>query len=220
MILFRNIFAVFVFAVLVLLSFLVIPGRAQMPTVPTATAFTTALEGTLTADPAVSVLLTPYVLPCGQGSNLLGLLPCGPESQQGVFVHIKSADAGFDSYGVTIRYRTAAGDLKTAAKSVKRAEDGWTTVAFTIGRVKTPYLPDGVVIDGVDVVKQTAPVTVPIGERYFTQSPFMDAMERAERRDRALWMDRRYNCVAFTSMPPKTVCTDKSGANLGEAYFQ
>lgn len=122
----------------------------------------------------VSVLVTPYVLPCGQGSTLLGLLPCGPDSQQGIFVHLRSEDADFASYGVTVRYRTAAGEKKTATKSVAR-EDGWTvtkesswtTVAFQIGRVKTPYLPDGVIVDGVDVVKQGAPVSVPIGEAYF-----------------------------------------------------
>lgn len=149
MITIRNLWIAAVVLAMALLGFLVVPAKAQ--------------------ETELQFHITPYVLPCGQGSTLLGLLPCGPDSQQGIFVHVRSDSTNFASYSVTVRYRTAAGERKTATETEPR-KDGWTTVAFVIGRVKTPYLPDGVVVDGVDVVKQQPAVSFTVGEGYFADA--------------------------------------------------
>lgn len=101
---------------------------------------------------SIEVHQVPFVPPCEPGTLLFGISRCPPVEEQGIFVHVK-ASGEFEAYEVTVDYRTASGEMKTAVEKVpRRNDDGYHTAVFLIGRVKTGGMP-GITIDGVSVKK-------------------------------------------------------------------
>lgn len=125
----------------------------------------------------VEIIPGPLGLPCEPGDMQFGFFPCPPVERQGVFIHVRADDwkaGAFDGYLVTVTYRTAAGELKTATCGGdnpcpkrtrdwgKEWDDGWRTVAFQIGRVATGPLA-GITVESVAVAKVPAPAVITIG---------------------------------------------------------
>jgi len=114
--------------------------------------------------------------PCEPGQLIFGAFPCPPVEAQGVLVHVRSDDwrtGSFDSYSVTVNYRTVSGEKKSATLTVKRArdfgqswDDGWRAVGFNIGRVATASL-SGITIESIAVSKVPTPVVITVGETRF-----------------------------------------------------
>lgn len=112
-------------------------------------------------------------IPCEPGDTVLGLFFCPPVEAQGVLVHVRSDDwrtGEHDSYSVTITYRTASGERKTASGTVKRErefgkewDDGWRTVGFNVGRVATGPL-SGITVESVAVAKVPKPAVITVGK--------------------------------------------------------
>lgn len=101
---------------------------------------------------SIEVHQVPFVPPCEPGTLLFGISKCPAIEEQGIFVHVK-ASGEFSAYQVTVDYRTASGEMKTAVETVpRRNDDGYHTAVFVIGRVKTGGMP-GITIDGVAVKK-------------------------------------------------------------------
>ena len=122
----------------------------------------------------VEIIAGPLGLPCEPGDMQFGFFPCPPVERQGVFIHVR-APGDFDSHLVTVTYRTATGELKTATCGGenpcpkrtrdwgKEWDDGWRTVAFQIGRVATGPL-SGITVESVAVAKVPAPAVITIGK--------------------------------------------------------
>lgn len=118
----------------------------------------------------VEIIAGPLGFPCEPGDMQFGFFPCPPIERQGVLIHVR-APGDFDSYLVTVTYRTASGELKTATcggdnPCPKRKrdfgldwDDGWRTVAFQIGRIAVGPL-SGITIESVAVTKVPLPVAV------------------------------------------------------------
>lgn len=131
--------------------------------------------------------------PCEPGDMQFGFYPCPPVEAQGVLVHVRADDwrtGSFDSYAVTINYRTeeqciqlptnppesrciGGGEKKSATLTVKRErdfgkewDDGWRAVGFNIGRVAIGPL-SGITVLSVAVAKVHAPVVITVGETNF-----------------------------------------------------
>lgn len=138
----------------------------------------TLLAFTLRADAQVlrqgdtEAIVAPLGIPCEPGDRMLGSFPCPPVEAQGVLVHVRSDDWAwglFDSYAVTVNYRTAAGEKKSSTLTVKRERDfgkdwdaGWRSVGFNIGRVAVGLL-SGITVESVAVAKAPAPVVITVG---------------------------------------------------------
>lgn len=142
----------------------------------------------------IEVHTAPFVPPCEPGTLLFGFSVCPPVEEQGIFVHVR-ASGEFEAYEVTVDYRTASGEAKTATETVKRRnDDGYHTAAFVIGRVKVGAMP-GITIDGVAVKKLPAlsasnavivPVPGTLNGRIDLSGPL---------------------CYVGTSNPPVMICT-------------
>ena len=127
----------------------------------------------------IEIIAGPLGIPCEPGDMQFGLFPCPPVERQGVLIHVR-APGDFDHYLVTVTYRTAAGELKTATCGGenpcpkrtrdwgKEWDDGWRTVAFQIGRVATGPLA-GIIVESVAVAKVPAPAVITIGKTTFGQ---------------------------------------------------
>ena len=121
-------------------------------------------------------IVAPLGIPCEPGDMQFGFYPCPPISSQGVLVHVRADDwrtGGFDSYAVTVTYRTTEGESKTAMLTVKRErdfgkdwDDGWRAVGFNIGRVAVGPLP-GITVESVAVAKVPVPVVITVGKSHF-----------------------------------------------------
>lgn len=138
----------------------------------------TLLAFTLRADAQVlrqgdtEAIVAPLGIPCEPGDMTFGFYPCPPVASQGVLVHVRAdgwAADSFDAYAVTVNYRTAAGEKKSATLTVKRErdfgkdwDDGWRAVGFNIGRVAVGPL-SGITVESVAVAKVPAPVVITVG---------------------------------------------------------
>lgn len=120
-------------------------------------------------------------IPCEPGDMQFGFFPCPPVDKQGVFLHVRAddwKDGVFDGYLVTLTYRTASGELRTATCGGdnpcpkrertwgKEWDDGWRTVAFAVGRVASGPL-SGITVESVAVAKVPAPTVITIGKTTF-----------------------------------------------------
>ena len=129
----------------------------------------------------IEIIAGPLGIPCEPGDMQFGFFPCPPVERQGVFIHVRSGDwkAGdFDGYLITVTYRTATGELKTATCGGenpcpkrtrdwgKEWDDGWRAVAFQIGRVASGSL-SGITVESVAVSKVAKPVVITVGETRF-----------------------------------------------------
>lgn len=126
----------------------------------------------------VEIIAGPLGFPCEPGDLQFGFFPCPPVEKQGVFLHVRADDwkaDGFDGYLVTVAYRTASGERKTATCGGdnpcpqrarnwgKEWDDGWRTVAFPIGRMATgPF--SGITVESVAVAKVPKPVVITVGK--------------------------------------------------------
>lgn len=118
-------------------------------------------------------IVAPMGIPCEPGNLILGMFPCPPVEAQGVLVSVRADDwaaDSFDAYAVTVNYRTAAGEKKSATLTVKRErnfgkewDDGWRAVGFNIGRVAVGPL-SGITVESVAVAKVPAPVVITVGK--------------------------------------------------------
>lgn len=115
----------------------------------------------------VTIVYTPDVA-CEPGTRLLGLFTCPEKEEQGVLVHVRADDwsyGSWDSYNVTIQYRTESGVRKSITHVAKREaakqltwDTGWRAVAFVTGRVAVGTL-SGSVVESVTVAKALQPTT-------------------------------------------------------------
>lgn len=143
-----------------------------------AVAVPSAVSAQIIRQADVQILPGTLGAPCEPGDMQFGLFPCPPVERQGVFIHVRADDwkaGAFDGYVVTVTYRTAAGELKTATCGGdnpcpkrtrdwgKEWDDGWRTVAFQIGRVASGSL-TGITIESVSVSKVAAPIVITIGK--------------------------------------------------------
>lgn len=113
------------------------------------------------------VLVTPLGIPCQPGDSILGIFPCPPVEAQGVLIHVRSDDwrtGTHDSYAVTVTYRTATGERKAVAGTVKRErdfgkdwDDGWRAIGLNIGRLQTATL-SGITVESVLVAKMATTI--------------------------------------------------------------
>lgn len=118
----------------------------------------------------VEIIPTTYGIPCEPGDMQFGMFPCPPVERQGVMIHVR-APGDFDSYFVTVTYRTSTGEIRTATCGGenpcpkrtrdwgKEWDDGWRTVAFQVGRVATGPL-SGITVESVAVAKVPPPAAV------------------------------------------------------------
>ena len=126
----------------------------------------------------VEIIAAPLGIPCEPGDMQYGFFPCPPVDKQGVFLHVRAddwKDGAFDGYLVTVTYRTAAGELKTATCGGdnpcpkrertwgKEWDDGWRAVAFPVGRVASGLL-SGITVESVAVAKVPVPTVITIGK--------------------------------------------------------
>lgn len=116
------------------------------------------------------IIVAPLGIPCEPGDMTFGFFPCPPVERQGLLVHVR-APGEFDAYAVTVTYRTAAGETKTATGVVKRErnpalqgpDDGWRSIGFQIGRVAVGPL-SGIKVESVAVAKVPAPTVIAIAQ--------------------------------------------------------
>lgn len=134
----------------------------------------------------IEIIPTVYGIPCEPGELQFGLFPCPPVEKQGVMIHVRADDwkvereasdpKAFVGYLVTVAYRTATEELKTATCGGDNPcpqrtrnfgqdwDDGWRAVAFQIGRVAIGPL-SGIRIESVSVTKIPPPTaTITIGK--------------------------------------------------------
>ncbi len=139
----------------------------------------TLLAFTLRADAQVlrqgdtEAIVAPMGIPCEPGDLTFGFYPCPPIASQGVLVHVRAdgwAADSFDSYSVTVNYRTTSGEKKSSTLTVKRErdfgkdwDDGWRAVGFNIGRVAVGSL-SGITVESVAVAKVPVPVVITVGK--------------------------------------------------------
>lgn len=125
----------------------------------------------------VQIIAGPLGPPCEPGELQFGFYPCPPVAAQGVLIHVRADDwrtAGFESYSVTLNYRTTLGESKSATLTVRRTrdfgqswDDGWRAVGFNIGRVRTGAL-SGITVESVAIAKIPPPIVITIGKSEFS----------------------------------------------------
>lgn len=130
--------------------------------------FTLSLSAQVLRQGDIEIIAGPLGMPCEPGDTQFGFWPCPPIDRQGLFIHVRAVGEDFASYLVTVTYRTAAGELKTATcggenQCPKRkrefgteSDDGWRSVAFQIGRVATGTL-SGITVESIAVTKVPVP---------------------------------------------------------------
>lgn len=160
-----------------------------MKTIITIMVLAAALNAQVLRQGDTEAIVAPLGVPCEPGSLIFGLFPCPPVEAQGVLIHVRADDwrtGAWDSYSVTVRYRTAircetltsfppqekcyGDESKTATATVKRKrdfgadwDDGWRAIGFNIGRVATGLLA-GITVESVAVAKVPVPVVITVGE--------------------------------------------------------
>ncbi len=132
-----------------------------------------SLKGQVLRQGDTEATVAPLGIPCEPGDMTFGFYPCPPVSSQGVLVHVRADDwrgGGFDAYAVTINYRTADGEKKSATLTVKRErdfgkdwDDGWRAVGFNVGRLAVGPL-SGISVESVAVAKVPSPVVITVGK--------------------------------------------------------
>lgn len=136
----------------------------------------TASYGQVLRQGDTEAIVAPLGIPCEPGDQIFGLFTCPPIEQQGVLVHVRSDDwrtGSHEEYAVTLTYRTAAGERRTATATAKRErdfgkewDDGWRAVGFNVGRMATgPLL--GISVESVAISKVAKPVVITVGASMF-----------------------------------------------------
>lgn len=140
------------------------------------TILATVSRGEVLRQGDTEAIVAPLGIPCESGDLIFGLFSCPPVEQQGVLVHVRSDDwrtGSHEEYAVTIIYRTAAGERRTATATAKRErsfgkewDDGWRAVGFNVGRMATGPL-SGITVESVAVSKVAKPVVITVGASTF-----------------------------------------------------